>query len=277
MIEVEQVPGTGHRFSLRDDPFMSMSIRVACVLSLWLATALDCRGATRPNVVVFLADDAGWGDYGHSGNRQVATPNIDAIAQAGVSLDRFYVCPVCAQPAPSSSPAGIIRAAVCAASPPGKNGSTRRKTPWRRRSRRRVTPPARSGNGITGANGPIIHTHGFDEYFGYTSGHWGEYNDPPLEDNGRMTRARGYIVDICTDRALQFIDKNHDRPFFCYVPFTTPHSPWSVPDADWRRSESSPPATRKPRRPGKTRRNPMRARDDGEPGSQCRPRARETR
>ncbi len=79
---------------------------------------------------------------------------------------------------------------------------------------------------------------GFDEYFGYTSGHWGEYNDPPLEDNGRMTRARGYIVDICTDRALQFIDKNHDRPFFCYVPFTTPHSPWSVPDADWRRFQN---------------------------------------
>ena len=51
--------------------------------------------ATPPNLVVFLADDAGWGDYSFSGNTQVATPNIDSIAKGGVSLDRFFVCPVC--------------------------------------------------------------------------------------------------------------------------------------------------------------------------------------
>ena len=48
-----------------------------------------------PNLVIFLADDAGWGDYSQSGNRQISTPNIDSIATGGVSLDRFYVCPVC--------------------------------------------------------------------------------------------------------------------------------------------------------------------------------------
>lgn len=42
---------------------------------------------------------------------------------------------------------------------------------------------------------------GFDEYFGHTSGHWGEYFDPPLEENGRMVRTQGFIVDVCTDRA----------------------------------------------------------------------------
>ena len=40
---------------------------------------------------------------------------------------------------------------------------------------------------------------GFDEYFGHTSGHWGEYFDAPLEDNGRMIRTKGYIVDVCTE------------------------------------------------------------------------------
>jgi arylsulfatase A-like enzyme len=49
----------------------------------------------RPNVVVFLADDAGWGDYGVSGNRQVRTPRIDALARDGVLLEHFYVQPVC--------------------------------------------------------------------------------------------------------------------------------------------------------------------------------------
>ena len=51
--------------------------------------------ATRPNVVTLLADDSGWGDYSISGNTQVRTPNIDSIARAGVSLDRFFLCAVC--------------------------------------------------------------------------------------------------------------------------------------------------------------------------------------
>jgi len=46
-------------------------------------------------VVVMLADDAGFGDYHHNGNAQVATPHIDSLAKAGITLDRFFVCPVC--------------------------------------------------------------------------------------------------------------------------------------------------------------------------------------
>ena len=56
---------------------------------------LHLHGAdSRPhNVVIFLADDAGWGDYSHSGNRQVRPPHIDSIARGGVSLDRFSSIP----------------------------------------------------------------------------------------------------------------------------------------------------------------------------------------
>jgi len=81
---------------------------------------------------------------------------------------------------------------------------------------------------------------GFDEYFGHSSGHWGEYFDAPLEENGRMIRTQGYIVDVCTDRALNFIDKNKNKPFLCYVPFTTPHSPWAAPSSNWERFKDKP-------------------------------------
>ena len=65
---------------------------LACLVCLpWFTRAGD-----KPNLVIFLADDAGWGDYSHSGNQMVSTPNIDSIAQGGVSMERFYVCPVCA-------------------------------------------------------------------------------------------------------------------------------------------------------------------------------------
>jgi hypothetical protein len=81
---------------------------------------------------------------------------------------------------------------------------------------------------------------GFDEFFGHSAGHWGEYFDAPLESNGRMIRTKGYIVDVCTERAIDFIDRNKAKPFLCYVPFTTPHSPWAVPQEDWLRFKNKP-------------------------------------
>ena len=51
--------------------------------------------ARKPNIVIFLADDSGGGDYSFSGNTNLRTPNIDSIARRGASLDRFYVCAVC--------------------------------------------------------------------------------------------------------------------------------------------------------------------------------------
>ena len=55
-----------------------------------------------------------------------------------------------------------------------------------------------------------------------------------------MIRTRGYIVDVCTDRAIDFIDRNKSKPFFCYIPFTTPHSPWAAPAQDWQRFKDKP-------------------------------------
>ena len=70
-----------------------MNLR-SLILILLVSTCSDALA--RPNVVIFLADDAGWGDYSHSGNTQLRTPHIDSIACGGVSLNRFFVQPVCA-------------------------------------------------------------------------------------------------------------------------------------------------------------------------------------
>ena len=50
----------------------------------------------RPNIVIILADDQGWGDLSVHGNANLKTPSIDSLARAGALFDRFYVCPVCA-------------------------------------------------------------------------------------------------------------------------------------------------------------------------------------
>ena len=74
-----------------------MKLMRSLLLIIFAAAPLQ---AAPPNVVVFLADDAGWGDYSFSGNTQLETPNIDSIGKSGVSLDRFYVCPVCSPDRP---------------------------------------------------------------------------------------------------------------------------------------------------------------------------------
>lgn len=222
--------------------YRSSLIRILCVRShlVILLAVICCRVASAevqsPNVVIFLADDAGWGDYSHSGNTQVRTPNIDSIARGGVSLDRFYVCPVC-----SPTRAELLTGRYY------PRGGVRGVSTGQERlnlDERTVADAFKAAGYATGAfgkwhNGSQWPYHpmarGFDEYFGHTSGHWGEYFDAPLEENGRMIRTEGYIADVCTDRALSFIDKNKAKPFFCYVPFTTPHSPWAAPPQDWKR------------------------------------------
>lgn len=193
-------------------------------------------GAGQPNVVIFLADDAGWGDYGHSGNRTAETPRIDSIAKEGVSFDRFYVCPVCA-PTRAEFLTGRyhLRGGVTGVSTGQERLDLDEKT---------IADAFRGAGYATGAfgkwhNGTQYPYHprgrGFDEYFGHTAGHWGEYFDAPLDDNGKMVRSQGYIVDACTSRALDFIERHREKPFFCYIPFTTPHSPWAVPAEYWDR------------------------------------------
>ncbi len=56
---------------------------------------LTTAHADKPNIIVILTDDQGWGDLSVHGNTNISTPNIDRLASQGMALDRFYVCPIC--------------------------------------------------------------------------------------------------------------------------------------------------------------------------------------
>jgi arylsulfatase A-like enzyme len=225
----------GSRFFVRRVPLF---IYFVAAMSLLSSAAAERQ---RPNVVIFIADDAGWGDYSHSGNRQVRTPNIDSIARDGAALDRFFVCAVCA-PTRAEFLTGRYhsRGGVRGVSTGQERINTDEKT---------LADAFKAAGYATGCfgkwhNGSQWPYHpnarGFDEYYGFTSGHWGEYFDPPLEHNGRPTRGKGYIADDLTTRALGFIEQRREKPFFCYIPFNTPHSPWAVPDDYWQRFKDKP-------------------------------------
>lgn len=191
--------------------------------------------SARPiNLVILLADDQGWGDLSCHGNSNIATPQIDSLARDGALFDRFYVCPVC-------SP---TRAEFLTGRYHPRGGVSGVSTGQERLNLGEQTLAEffKAAGYATGAfgkwhNGTQWPYHpnarGFDEFYGFCSGHWGTYFDPPLEHNGKAVQGRGYLIDDLTDHALAFIEQNKARPFLCYLPFNVPHSPMQVPDRFW--------------------------------------------
>ena len=76
---------------------------------------------------------------------------------------------------------------------------------------------------------------GFDEFYGFCSGHWGNYFSPMFERNGEIVKGEGFCIDDFTTQAMGFMEKSkaEGRPFFAYLAYNTPHSPMQVPDEYW--------------------------------------------
>lgn len=192
----------------------------------------------QPNVVVFLSDDQGWGDLSHSGNKDLKTPNIDSLARDGASFDAFFVCPVCS-PTRAEFLTGRYhtRSGVWATSSGGERMDLDETT---------IADLFQSAGYQTGAfgkwhNGMQFPYHpngrGFDEFYGFCSGHWGDYFAPMLERNGVIVNGEGFCIDDFTNQAMNFMKESHQagKPFFAYLPYNTPHSPMQVPEGDWKR------------------------------------------
>ena len=197
----------------------------------------------QPNVLVFLSDDQGWGDLSHSGNRDLATPHIDSLARDGASFDAFSVCPVCS-PTRAEFLTGRYhtRSGVWATSSGGERMNLDETT---------IADLFKGAGYRTGAfgkwhNGMQFPYHpngrGFDEFYGFCSGHWGDYFDPMLERNGVIVNGEGFCIDDFTNQAMSFIKDAHQsgKPFFAYLPYNTPHSPMQVPESDWDRFKDKP-------------------------------------
>lgn len=192
----------------------------------------------RPNVVVILTDDQGWGDLGIHGNRNVSTPRIDALAREGAQLRHFYVCPVCS-PTRAEFLTGRYhpRGGVFSTSAGGERLDLDERT---------IAELFHEAGYATGAfgkwhNGTQHPYHpnarGFQEFYGFCSGHWGDYFDPMLDHNGEITAGSGYLPDDLTTRAMRFMEEQSaaGKPFFVFLPYNTPHSPMQVPDAFYAR------------------------------------------
>ncbi|MDT0552864.1 arylsulfatase [Urechidicola vernalis] len=211
-----------------------------CVVVLLNACSNDKdQEFKKPNIVVFLADDQGWGDISFNGNTNVATPNIDKIGNEGASFDSFYVQAVCS-PTRSEFLTGryASRSGVYSTSAGGERIDLDETT---------IATIFQKAGYATGAFGKWHsgmqfpyhpNARGFEEFYGFCSGHWGSYFDPMLEHNGEIVKGSGFLADDIASKAINFIEENKEQPFLVYVPFNTPHSPMQVPEEYWSKFEN---------------------------------------
>ena len=203
----------------------------------------------RPNVLLIMTDDQGFGDFGFTGNPDVRTPNLDKLAERSLYFDNFHVSPVCA-PTRSSLMTGRYHAltGVYDTYNGGATMATEEVTlaeilkengyktgifgkwhlgdnyPFRPQDQGFQTTLIHPSGGMGQVGDIYNYFHGDSSYF-----------DPVLLKNGTPVQTKGYCTDVFTDAAIDFIRENKDAPFFAYLAYNAPHTPLQVPDEYYQR------------------------------------------
>ena len=207
------------------------------------------EAATRPNIILCMTDDQGWGDVSCHGLKHIQTPNLDAMAAAGLRLDRFYAAH------PSCSP---TRASVMTGRHPYRSGVFWPGMPLRKQEMTLAQAVKRVGyatghfgkwhlsGGKPGMGRPLpasdpLHpgNFGFDEWF--TVSNWFDTNWT-FSRNGTPVKVIGDGSDAIVAEALTFIGKNAaaKTPFFTVIWFGSPHVPLAPTAADLAAAGDSP-------------------------------------
>ncbi|MBM3727886.1 MAG: arylsulfatase [Acidobacteria bacterium] len=205
-----------------------------------LAAALPAA-TRRPNVILIITDDQGFGDLSLHGNPHLSTPNLDSIGRDGARFTQFHVCPVCS---PTRACLNTGR----------YNYRTRVVDTYLGRS---MMDPAettaaevfRSNGYRTGIFGKWhLGDHhpmraidkGFDEAVIHDGGGiaqpsdppgGGSYYDPLLLHRGEVKKYPGYCTDIFFNEAMRFMEANRERPFFTYIATNAPHDPLQIDES----------------------------------------------
>lgn len=214
------------------DLFQFVQGRIAVLILGVFASGglLSAIAVEQPNILLIVTDDQGYWDTGISGNPDIETPNMDRLAKEGVQFSRYYCAPVCA-PTRAGLMTGryYLRTGLYntrfGGDTLGKNEITVAQ----------LLKTAGYRTGIFGKwhlgkyYGFQPNQRGFDEFLGHYHGHLERYQFPDqIYHNGKPVEARGYVTDLFTDAAMDFIEASHERKekFFCYLAYNAPHSPF---------------------------------------------------
>ena len=226
---------------------MCNSLMKIFALSGLFAVGVVCAEARQPNVVLFYADDFGWGDLSVNGGK-ILTPNMDRIFNEGVRFDNYTTHCVC-----SPSRGGLLTGrhyinihagpltggeldpeeTTIAESFKAAGYATGAFGKWHNGAPpsygKKLTEPSKQRYVL----GHGVNAHGFDRYVGYYGGgpsYFSRYSgifrhQAWYHDTNNMPDEVGYTTDLITKYALEFIEMHKDEPFFCYIPQEAMHNP----------------------------------------------------
>ncbi|WP_421897600.1 arylsulfatase [Marinoscillum sp.] len=222
--------------------YVLRSMTRVCVLTLVLvlhACSPQTTSAKKPNVILILIDDQGYGDISALGNPFIQTPHIDELHGNSVRFTDYHVSPTC-------SP---TRAALLTGHHSNRTGvwhtvNGRSLLLERETTAAQIFKDNGYATGIFGKwhlgdNYPFRpQDRGFDEVLTHGGGgmeqtmdYWdNDYFNDMYIHNGELQQYEGYSADIWFDEAIKWIDSKKDEPFFCYLPSNTAHSPYFVED-----------------------------------------------
>jgi arylsulfatase A-like enzyme len=198
----------------------------------------------RPNIVLIMSDDQGYGDSTGYGKTDLETPVMDAIGKAGVRFTHFRVNPLCA-PTRASVMTGLYSVETGMWRGPGDGAANPERDEARGDRARRIRDEfqflpqyLKAAGYTTGMFGKwhlaadprsVPNARGFDEFVGFLGGshpYWLARNSRILHNGKPLADPQPeHTTDLFADRAIAFIKANRDRPFFCYVPFNAVHGP----------------------------------------------------
>jgi len=214
---------------------------VTFVVALVAAAGAAPAGAqTRPNILLIVTDDVGYGDIGSYGAPDVKTPNLDRLAREGTRFSDFYAAPTCS-PTRASLISGRYYQRVRIERPLPTAATEQGLRP----TGRSLPALLKSAGYATGLIGKwhlgykpefSPNAHGFDYFFGFKSGlidYWQHTDGNGQHDfyeNDQPAHPSGYSTDLFADRGVKFIEEHATSPFFLEVAFNAAHWPFQVPD-----------------------------------------------
>lgn len=205
--------------------------------------------AERPNIVLILADDLGYGDVGFNGCQDIPTPHIDSLVEDGVRFANGYSSHPFCSPMRAGLMAGRYQhrfgyVTNVAFDPHNRlMGIPESQPTVAKRLQQAGYKTGMVGKWHLGAASnfhPL--RRGFDYFYGFLGGGHdyfrvdttiplGENYRAALDYNGKPVAFDGYLTDVLTNRAMRFVDQAGDDPYFLYVAYNAPHTPMQAPDA----------------------------------------------
>ena len=229
-----------------------LALFFGCILTLLSCSSIN---DSKPNIIIILADDAGYSDFGFMGSDEIKTPNLDQLALDGVTFNNAYVSASVCSPSRAGLLTGMYQQRFgheCNLDSDVNNSFDPNQI-----TIAEALKTEGYNNGLIGKwhlgdktqNHPL--KNGFDYFWGFISGARNYFYNPNevnrnsirnVVENYSQTKFEGYLTDVLGEKAISFINKNNqsNNPFFLFLSFNAPHTPMQAKEEVLKKFKDNP-------------------------------------